>query len=73
MKVLEYLQQIREALPMSSERPCTYTSNSELRRWIKQGVILFNTERVEFDEEVDFPVFSLVVFPNSIKRKTTLI
>ena len=72
MNILTYLQQIREALPMSSERPCTYTSNSELRRWIKQGVILFNTERVEFDEEVDFPVFSLVVFPNS-KRKTTII
>jgi hypothetical protein len=72
MTALEYLLNLRDALPMSSERPCTYASNSEIRRWIKQGVIMFNTERITFDEKIDFPVFSLVIFPSS-KRRTTLV
>jgi len=70
MKAIDFLISIRDALPMSNEKPCTVASNSELRRWIKQGVVLFNTERVEIDEEIDFPIFSLVIFPKSKKRCT---
>jgi hypothetical protein len=32
-----------------------------------------NTERVAPDEPMDFPVFSLVFFPKSQARRTTLV
>ena len=70
---IEFLISIKDMLPMSNEKPCTIPSNSELRRWISQGVVLFNTERVEINEIIDFPIFSLVVFPNSTKKRCTLV
>ena len=73
MKAIDFLISIKDALPMSNEKPCTMASNSELRRWIQQGVVLFNTERVEINEEIDFPIFSLVFFPNSKKKRCTLV
>lgn len=73
MNILTYLNNLRPALPFSTEKPCTIVSNSELRRWIANGSVLFNSERVTWDEEVDFPVFSLVFFPKSDNRKTTLV
>lgn len=80
MNALSYLNTLREmrALPTSSERPkdkdgvVQWPSQSELRRWCQQGAVLFNTETVAWDEEIDFPVFSLVFFPGG-KRRTTLI
>lgn len=45
-------------------------SNSELRRWIQNKAVLFNSETVELHEEIDFPIFSLVLFP---KNPVTLI
>lgn len=79
MNVLSYLNSLRPAIPYSAERTvdaqgkCVLMSNGEIRRQAKQGAILFNGERVTADEEVDFPVFSLVLFPNSAKRRCTLI
>lgn len=40
-------------------------SNSEIRRWIQNKAVLFNGESVELNEEIDFPVFSLVLFPKN--------
>lgn len=48
-------------------------SNSEIRRWIENGSVLFNTEKVKCNELIDFPVFSLVMFPKSDKNKITLL
>ena len=72
MNVLTFLNELRPALPMSVEKPCTQATNSELRRWIKDGAVLFNGERVVWDEEVDFPLISLVFFPSG-KRRTTIL
>lgn len=52
---------------------CKVASNSEVRRWCKEKAVLINTESVAWDEPVDFPVFSIVFFPNSNKRRTTLL
>lgn len=73
MNTLTFLNQLRPALPMSAERPCTPASNSELRRWMASGSVLINGERVQWDEEVDYPVFSIVFFPKSEARKATLV
>jgi hypothetical protein len=48
-------------------------SNGELRRHMLQGAVLINGERIDPNELIDFPVFSLVFFPKSINRKTTLV
>lgn len=45
-------------------------SSSEVSRWIKAGNIIVNGERLDF-EEIDFPIFSLVIFPKG-KRITLL-
>lgn len=73
MNVLTYLNTMRPALPYSAEKPCTIVSNAELRRWIQNGSVLINQEKAAWDEEIDFPILSLVFFPKSEKRKTTVV
>ena len=72
MNALAFLNSLRPAIPFSIERMGPM-SNGELRRHIAQGGVLFNSETVEVGEEIDFPVFSLVFFPKSKSRKTTLV
>ena len=45
-------------------------SNSELQRWIKNNALIINGETVKWDEPIDFPVFSVVLFP---KHPVTLL
>jgi hypothetical protein len=73
MNALQWLNNLRPALPMSIEQPCKPMSNGELRRHMQQGGVLVNGERVTPDERIDFPVFSLVFFPKSAARRTTLV
>jgi hypothetical protein len=73
MNALQWLNNLRPAVPMSIEQPCKVMSNGELRRHMQQGGVLVNGERVTPDEPIDFPVFSLVFFPKSAARKTTLV
>lgn len=73
MNALQWLGSLRPALPFSIEAPCKPMSNGELRRHIEQGGVLVNGERVGIDEEIDFPVHSLVFFPKSKARRTTLV
>ena len=73
MNTLEWLNSLRPAIPMSVERPCELMSTSELRRHIQQGAVLINGERVAWGDLVKFPVVSLVFFPKSTIRRTTII
>jgi len=73
VNALQFLISLRPAIPMSIEKPCLPMSNGELRRLIQQGAVLINSERFSPDEVIDFPVFSLVFFPKSDKRRTTLV
>ena len=73
MTVIEYLNGLRPGLPMSAEKPLIAMTNGELRRQLAQGAIVINGERATHDERMDFPVFSLVFFPKSDKRRTTLV
>jgi hypothetical protein len=72
VNVLTFLNNLRPAIPFSVETPCKLASNGELRRWCKNKAVIINTETVDWDEIVDFPVFSIVFFPNG-KRRTTLL
>ena len=42
-------------------------SNSELKRWIQNNVLQINGESVKWDEPMDFPIFSVVLFPKSAR------
>lgn len=71
MNALQYLSNLRPAIPMSAEHPCTDMSGGELRRHMQQGAVIINTERVDPKEEIDFPVFSLVFFPKSAEQPSS--
>jgi hypothetical protein len=58
---------------MSIETPCKPMSNGELRRHMQQGGVLVNGEKATPDESIDFPVFSIVFFPKSSNRRTTIL
>ena len=77
MNVLQFLKNLGPALPLSDvkNKDGSYKpmSNSEIRRLCEQRGVLFNAEAVAFDEEVDFPIFSLVIFPKSDKKRVTLV
>lgn len=79
MNILEYLDTLRPALPLSAENPpskdraASPMSKGELKRQINQGAILINGFKCTHDEVLDYPVHSLVFFPKSTQRRTTLI
>lgn len=54
---------------MSIERPGK-ASNSELKRWLQNKAVEINGLRPKFDDEVDFPITQMVLFPK--KNRTTL-
>jgi len=45
-------------------------STSELKRWCLNKAVLVNGEPLSWDEEIDFPIFSVIFFP---KNKITLL
>lgn len=47
-------------------------SNGELKRWLENKAVIVNGEPLIWDEEMDFHIFSVVLFPNSDKRRCTL-
>ena len=40
-------------------------SASELKRWLQNAAVVVNGEKVAWDEEMDFPIFSFVLFPSN--------
>ena len=55
----------------SHENKLAPASNSEVQRWCSTGQVVINGEKVAWNEELDFPIFSVVVFPKG-KRVTLL-
>ncbi len=45
-------------------------SNSELKRWLQNRAVIANGEALMWNEPMDFPLYSLVLFPNN---KVTLL
>lgn len=39
-------------------------SNSELKRWLQNKAIICNGEALDWNEPMDFPIVSFVLFPN---------
>lgn len=53
------------------ERGFPPASNSELRRWCQQGAVVINGRKMNWNDEVQFPIQSFVLFPSG-KARTTL-
>ena len=45
----------------------------DIRRLCEQSGVLINGEKVSPQEEIDFPVFSIVFFPKSATKRTTIV
>jgi hypothetical protein len=80
LTVSQYLRSLSPAMPLSIEKHGyketgrhALPSNGELKRWIESGSVIINGESSTPHELVDYPVFSLVFFPKSEKRRTTII
>lgn len=73
MKIREWFRELHAVCQFTSvEVPGKIASNSELQRWIEQGALLINGERVSKDEPLDFPIISVILHPKSTKRRCTL-
>lgn len=73
MTGLELLKGLHEVCQFQSKEGAKIgkASNSELRRWLQQGAVEVNGHKLGWDEVIDFPIMSLVMFPK--KHRTTLL
>ena len=47
-------------------------SNSEIRRWLNNKVVLMNGVQVKPDDDIPEEIISLVMFPKNAAQRTTL-
>ena len=74
MNYLEFIKILKDeyrCIPGNLEGRPGLPSNSELRRAFSSGTILINKNKVNWEDEVEFPIESLIFFPKG-KRKTTV-
>lgn len=48
-------------------------SRSEVKRWLRTGSVLLNGAFPQPSDEIEFPITSLVFFPKSPRRRTTMV
>jgi hypothetical protein len=67
MVPLEYLKQLHEVCQFQTRegQKVGKASNGELKRWIINGALRINGERVKLDDVMDYPIMSVVLFPNN--------
>lgn len=66
MNAITFIEQFKI---FSREGKVQPASKSEVRRWVQAGAVKVNGEQLNVDEIIDFPIFSLVLFPKG-KRVT---
>ena len=72
MTGLEYLRSLHEVCQFQTREGARVglASNSELRRWLKQGVVVVNGAKLREDDKLPYPVQSMYMFPN---RRITMV
>jgi len=63
----EFLRSLHEVCRFQSRegKKVGLASTSELKRWLQNKAIRINGEMVEWNELMDFPIFSVILFPNN--------
>ena len=72
MTAWEYMRELHSVCHFWQPERARRASNSDLKRWLENGAVLFNGELVAWDEAIDFRVWSLVLWPKSPRRTTIL-
>lgn len=67
----EFMRSLHKTCCFQSRERVGLASNSELKRWLQDKAVLVNGEPLGWDEDMDFPIFSLVLFPKG--RRVTLL
>lgn len=70
MTALKFMISLHQLCKFSSRERDGLASNSEIKRWIQNRSVIFNGEHCSWDEEIDFSIDSLVLFPKG--RTVTL-
>jgi len=70
MTAWELLRDLNTVCHFMSRERTGRATNSELRRWCQNKAVSINGKRVQFDEEIEFPVTEMFLFP---KHRVTLI
>ena len=70
MTAWEYLRELNSVCRFHSRERTGIATNSELKRWLQNQSVQLNNRRIKWNEEVDFPVNQLILFP---KRKRVTI
>lgn len=73
MNALTFLVKLRDeahCCPWNNRQ--MLATNSDLRRWIMDGAVLFNGERMDWKEEIDFPLHAVVFFPKSNSKRVSI-
>ncbi len=67
MNAWQWLCHIHEVCHFQTrERTCVgRASNSELKRWLQNSAVRVNGEVLTWNEPMDFPIHSVVVFPKN--------
>ncbi len=67
MRTIDFLTNLHTTCKFQTRegRKVGVASSSDLRRWIQNGALVINGEKVNINEELDFPVFSVVLFPKN--------
>lgn len=71
MTAWQYMIDLHQVCNFMSRERSGKATNSELKRWLKNQSVQLNGRRISWDEDVDFPVKQLILFPK--KRKTTIL
>lgn len=72
MNAWEFLRNLHDVCSFQTKegKKVGKASSSELKRWIKNKALIVNGEAVAWDEEIDFTMNSVVLFP---KHPVTLL
>ena len=74
MTGLQYLLSLHEVCKFQTKEgeKVGWASNSELRRWLRSGVVHVNGKPLGVDDQLPEEVVSVVLFPNNSKSRCTL-
>lgn len=72
MKAWEFIRDLHSVCKFQTRegKKVGVASASELKRWIMNRALIVNGEHVAWNEEMDFPIISVVLFP---KNRITLL
>lgn len=75
MNSLDWLKQLHQVCSFQTKEGTLVgpASNSELKRWIVNGVVEVNGRRLKLSDAIDInSITSVILFPNNKKAKITI-